>query len=418
MAEPIIPRVKTETRTIKSPLSKSSENWWRDIRIRAPYKTTDTAFRRLPSLGDLDQLESFDPGFIDKARGDRARIAAFVSASDEQLDDRQRSNIKKMLERADAYLSDALQIQNLWTSGFTTSSLKVQPWPLGRQSPAGTAEGVRLGHERDADKWKRLVRAAIMNLRCAEEVAKKATIRMRNMSRHGGGRKFGTPSQGLAAPAGAAPATAGKVASGVRTDRLGHHAWSVFYDPKSAVWNDKPVAGYRARIMSNSGPGASVKEEVGVSPTKFGAYRILSDEFNARLLAKYPNEKRKSDPAPARASVKPDPAPAMENGPPKSGTNTASMLTGSGETGPGASGGGPFDPGLEPDLETSLDADTEPNVASFEVEPELDVSLEVDRLESDEDEETSAVSPQKKKSSNTLLVAAAAIAAFFVISKR
>jgi hypothetical protein len=380
MAEPIIPRVKTETRTIKTPLSKSSENWWRDVRIRAPYKDTDTAFRRLPALGGHGQLESLDPSLVSKLHLEIARVREFANAHKEESDERQRINIKVMLERADAYLADAVQIQSLWESGFSTQNASVPPWPLNAAAPEGVSDGIRIGHERDSDKWKRLVRGALMNVRCAEEVAKKATIRLRNMERRSAkGRIFGT--QGLQGPIGSSTST-GRVASGIRSDKLGQHAWSVFQDSK----------GYHARIMVTHSQFSPVKEEIGISTTKSGALKLLSDEFNKRLLAKYPNEKAKSDPALARASVFKAPKNTATFTP--TSTNTASMLVG----------------------DDAPDEDY-PEVMAESGDPDL----EVDVLEGGEFEESSSQSPaqtKKKAGSGSILLFGAAILALMTVSKR
>jgi len=188
----IVPRVKTETQTIQSPISKCGDNWWKDVRIRCPYKGTDVAFRTLPSLGEPSQIESFDLEFLDEMLGDHERIVLFVAEHLAEMTNAQRGNIEKMLARAAAYIADARQIWNFWSIGFTTpGSGQIPAWPLGGQ-PKGPINGnIDEGHQRDGEKWKRLIRAALRNIRCAEEVAKKATIRLRNQERHKQGRVFG-----------------------------------------------------------------------------------------------------------------------------------------------------------------------------------------------------------------------------------
>ena len=197
----IVPRVKTETQTIQSPISACGDNWWKDVRIRCSYKGTDIAFRTLPSLGEPMQVESIDPEFLDEIRGDIERVAIFVAEHLDELSDRQKGNIEKLLARATAYVADAELIWKFWASGFTIpGDGQIPPWPLNGQ-PKGSINGnIEEGHKKDADKWKRLVRAALRNLRCAEEVAKKATIRLRNKLRHQQGRRFAGNGLGGLAP--------------------------------------------------------------------------------------------------------------------------------------------------------------------------------------------------------------------------
>lgn len=176
-----VPRVKTETATIHSPISKCGDNWWREVRIRAPYKGVNNAFRTLPSLGDPSQIEKFDAGFIDEISVDLERIRDFAVKNSAPLNDRQRKNIDKMLKRAVQYISDARTIQRNWKRGFSGTRIgKIPPWPLGGQPQGGINASIEEGYVRDSERWKKLVRAALRNARCAEEVAKKATIRDHN----------------------------------------------------------------------------------------------------------------------------------------------------------------------------------------------------------------------------------------------
>ena len=197
----IVPRVKTETETIQSPISKCGDNWWKDVRVRCAYKGTDLGYRTLPSLGDPAQVEHIDQHFIEEMRGDRDRIAKFVEAHLDKLSDRQRENIRAMIYRANAYMDDAELIWRFWASGFSTPRAgEAPPWPLNGVPQGQVNENIEEGHQRDVDKWKRLIRAALRNLRCAEEVAKKATIREHNKERRKEGRRFGTNGIGGMAP--------------------------------------------------------------------------------------------------------------------------------------------------------------------------------------------------------------------------
>ncbi len=183
----IVPRVKTETETIHSPISKCGDNWWKDVRVRCPYLGTDTAFRTLPSLGDPGQVEHLDPEFLEEMLVDHARITKFVSRKLNKLSDQQRQNIAALLNRAAAYIRDAKTIWQFWATGFsTTNAGKIAAWPLNGHPYGQINANIEEGHAKDVEKWRRLVRAALRNLRCAEEVVKKATIRLRNKERHKG----------------------------------------------------------------------------------------------------------------------------------------------------------------------------------------------------------------------------------------
>jgi len=192
----IVPRVRTETQTIKTPVSKCGDNWFKAVRVRAPYKGTDMAFRTLPSLGDPGQVEGFDPMFIEEIQGDHGRIADFAHGHADTLTSKQRANVQTMLDRAARYLIDAAGIAAAWASGFaTTRAGSIPAWPLNGHPKGAVNNLTEEGHRRDQDKYKKLVRSALKNLRCAEEVSKKATIRNRNKMRSRG-RRFGEVQQG------------------------------------------------------------------------------------------------------------------------------------------------------------------------------------------------------------------------------
>lgn len=279
MAEKNIPRVKTLSDKVKYPVSRCGDNWWLDVRIRCPYKGTDTAYRTLPSLGSRGQVERFDRVLVEEMRMDISRVQAFVDSHRADIGSRQMSNIRTMLDRAAAYILDADTIFDTWAAGFDTESgQSVPPAPLGSRRASGRAAA---GLAKDEAKWQGLVSAAARNLRCAEEVAKRATIRARNRSRHSQARVFA--GLGDLAPS---ATKSGKVASGIRKDKLGQKAWRIWRD------GDK----YLAQIMISSSQWSGVQEEVGSAASANGARSLLRDRFNSELLSKFPNEKPKIDP--------------------------------------------------------------------------------------------------------------------------
>lgn len=176
-----IPRVWTKTKKIHSPISRCGDNWAKRVKIRAPYKDIDVGFRKLPPLGSSDQIRYFDDDFVNELNGDSKRIREFIHQHDSVLHEKQRINLHRMMDRADQYITDATRIQNTWAEGFSTPSHgQLLPWPLGTSSMEGTKEELLEGHSRDEKKWQKLVRGALKNLRCSEELAKKATVHHRN----------------------------------------------------------------------------------------------------------------------------------------------------------------------------------------------------------------------------------------------
>lgn len=182
MAGPkIVPRVKTETKTIHTPISKCGEFWYKPVRVRSPYRGFSGGYRTLPSLGYPDQIKYFDPLFIGEIVGDHKRIANFTEATRLNLSIKQLDNVTKMLKRAYSYTEDAQRIADAWARGFSAPRAgAVPPWPLGGHPQAPVGERVEEGHRRDEAKYKKLLFAALRNLRCAEEVSKKASIRAYN----------------------------------------------------------------------------------------------------------------------------------------------------------------------------------------------------------------------------------------------
>lgn len=66
----------------------------------------------------------------------------------------------------------------------------------------------------------------------------------------------------------------GKVASGIRNDRIGAHSWRVIYEED----------GYHAQVMTGPGKFAAMSFEVGVAASLKAAKILLRDSFNQALL--------------------------------------------------------------------------------------------------------------------------------------
>ena len=176
-----IPRVRTEALKIRYPISRCGDNWWKDVRVRAPHDDADAAHRTLPSLGSVDQVEAIDPEFPQEMVEDFKRIRAFAKRHASDMSAKQKANIQEMLDRAKLYINDAQTVWEFWAKGFTTPTIgQVPPWPLNGKPQGPVGQEIEEGHLKDREKWQALVLAALRNMRCAEEVAKKATIRAFN----------------------------------------------------------------------------------------------------------------------------------------------------------------------------------------------------------------------------------------------
>ena len=153
------------------------------VRVRCPNGQTDLVHADLPSLGDPSLISSFDLMFLDEVRGDIARVSNLAMSLVEILSPRQDENISKMISRAECYIGDAQKIAKMWRVGFSTMRFgTVPPWPLGG-APMGTVNrSIEEGHARDEMKYKKLVSSALQNIRCSEEVAQKAQVRVKNRS--------------------------------------------------------------------------------------------------------------------------------------------------------------------------------------------------------------------------------------------
>lgn len=194
-----IPRVKTEATNVESPKSKCGDNWDKNVKIRNPYKGVDKFVRSLLSLAEADLVSERDDGIVGQLEWERARVKKMRGDHKSVLNSEQRKNIDAYLERAQLYIKDATKIQNLWASGFATAGygvveilpININVSDIGNGFCMNKPPGYRAkgqyefncpkleevqGHQKDADKWGILIVAAMKNIRCAEEVIRKAEV--------------------------------------------------------------------------------------------------------------------------------------------------------------------------------------------------------------------------------------------------
>lgn len=200
-----IPRAKTKHGTTETilPQSLCGQNWFLDVNVRSPYQGYDKAERMLPALGIKTEVASRKEGLIDEFMAERDRVAGLRQQFHSLLTTSQKQNIDKYLDRAKIYIEDAEWLENAWRNGFIPFGADpVAAFPLSldledigqnefcvnnfgykSQNPfepdCPTAEEAA-GHNKDADKWRKLMVGAIINIRCAEEVIRKAEVKEEN----------------------------------------------------------------------------------------------------------------------------------------------------------------------------------------------------------------------------------------------
>lgn len=188
---------KNHTQSVALPQSACGQNWYLSVNVRNPYQGWDKHSRTLNSLGEKSQVANREEGVIKQFDDERKRVDGLRSQHKAALTSSQKSNVDKYLTRAKKYLEDADSIENAWRSGF----LGIQPFPIsmdygdigngfcigkyGHEStniyePSCPTQDQMIGHNLDAEKWTKLMMGAVLNVRCAEEVIRKAEIKEAN----------------------------------------------------------------------------------------------------------------------------------------------------------------------------------------------------------------------------------------------
>ena len=206
-----IPRAKTThgiTDTVL-PQSLCGQNWFQSIQVKNAYKGYNKESRTLASLGTKAQLGAREEGVTEQIEAERKRVTVMRHQHfPDLLSSTQKSNIDKYLDRARLYIEDAVSLEDAWRSGFIfwvgsfgSSQTIVMPFPLSIdlgdiqngfcinnyghkaknqwEANCPTAEE-HTGHDKDAGKWRKLMVAAVINIRCAEEVVRKAEVKEAN----------------------------------------------------------------------------------------------------------------------------------------------------------------------------------------------------------------------------------------------
>lgn len=204
-----IPRAKTTHGTTDTVLPQSlcGQNWFQSIQVKNAYKGYNKESRTLASLGTKAQLSGREEGSTEQIEAERKRVMVMRHEHfPSLLSTSQRTNIDKYLERARLYIEDAVSLEDAWRGGFTfwggtEDQRDVMPFPLSIdlegiqngfcinnfghkaknqwEANCPTADE-NAGHNKDAEKWQKLMVAAVINIRCAEEVIRKAEVKEAN----------------------------------------------------------------------------------------------------------------------------------------------------------------------------------------------------------------------------------------------
>lgn len=206
-----IPRAQTTHGTTDTVLPQSlcGQNWFQSIQVKNAYKGYNKESRTLASLGTKEQFYAREEGVTEQIEAERKRVMVLRHEHfPSLLSSTQKTNIDKYLERARLYIEDAESLEDAWRAGFVfwagssgSSQATVMPFPLSIdlgdiqngfcinnyghkaknqwEANCPTVEE-HAGHDKDAEKWQKLMVAAVINIRCAEEVIRKAEVKEAN----------------------------------------------------------------------------------------------------------------------------------------------------------------------------------------------------------------------------------------------
>lgn len=171
------PRVKTKSTSVESPRSRCGDNWDKNIKVRNPYRGVDRYFRNMLSLAEQHLVASHDDEIPGQLELERKRVKKLQGDKATLLSLPQRRNVDRYLENAKMYIEDAAKIQRMWSNGFITDHYgSVDPLPINVTPAPGVCFEARKGHEKDSLKWTSLILSSLKNIRCAEEVIRKAEV--------------------------------------------------------------------------------------------------------------------------------------------------------------------------------------------------------------------------------------------------
>ena len=221
MGRPDIPEIVIPTRkSLADPSKRCGQTWSEYATVRKPYGQIDRAVFELGPLGDYSDFESFEAG-PNLLRGAQAGIdaaAKMFADNRDFIDKTNRNALQKLIDRAQSYVNAANGIWHFWNDEYRFYSGGGSGWPLGLALQdflpgsycwnKGAGEQVETvpvaadrlprgkkfkwycprinitqGHRSDEANYLKLVKAAMLNARCAQEAVASVAAYYRNKAR-------------------------------------------------------------------------------------------------------------------------------------------------------------------------------------------------------------------------------------------
>ena len=221
MGRPDIPDIVIPTRrSLADPSKRCGQTWSDDVVVRKPFGQIDRAVFELERLGDYSVFDSFEegPGLLRSAQAGIDAAAKMFSDNRDFIDGTNRNALQKLIDRAQSYVNAANGIWHFWNDEYRFYSGGGSGWPLGlklqdflpgmscwnksagQQVESTPVAADRLprgkkfkwncphinitqGHRSDETNYLKLVKAAMLNARCAQEAVASVAAYYQNKAR-------------------------------------------------------------------------------------------------------------------------------------------------------------------------------------------------------------------------------------------
>ncbi len=221
MGRPNIPEIIIPTRKSLADSSKRCGQTWSEYAtVRKPFGQIDRIVFELEPLGDFSDFESFEagPNLLRSAQAGIDSAAKMFSDNRDFIDKTNRKALQKLIDRAQSYVNAANGIWRYWNDEYRFYSGGGSGWPLGlklqdflpgsycwNKSAGQQVETVPVaadrlprgkkfkwncptinvpaGHAADEKNYLKLVKAAMLNARCAQEAVASVASYYQNKDR-------------------------------------------------------------------------------------------------------------------------------------------------------------------------------------------------------------------------------------------
>jgi len=221
VGRPTIPEIIIPSRrSLADPNKRCGETWSEWVEVRKPYGNVDSVTFQLEPLDDYSAFESFDegPGLLESAQNGIDAASEMFSDNRDFIDETNRSALQKILDRAQSYVNAANAIWRFWNDEYRFYSKGGSGWPLGiklqdflpgascwnksagqkvttTSLPADNIArntkvtwncptiNITEGHRVDEKNYLKLVKAAMLNARCAQEAVASVAAYYQNKER-------------------------------------------------------------------------------------------------------------------------------------------------------------------------------------------------------------------------------------------